>query len=101
MPVFVKIANVPAVPRFTGAWLVNGTLLVVKLQVTGLVNAIPPALAAAVLTVAIYEVLVLSAVATGVNVAIVSVTSMTTVPGTLFPDASVSVNVSCCPANCD
>jgi hypothetical protein len=51
-PVSDRIAKVPAVPRFTGAWLVNGTFLVVKLQVTGLANAMPAVFAAVVVTVA-------------------------------------------------
>ena len=36
--------------------------------------------------------------AVGVKVATVLVTSIATVPGTLFPDESTSVNVSCFPA---
>ena len=53
MPDLARMVKLPDVPRFTGESPIDATALVVKLHATGFVMAMPAALVAAVLTVAV------------------------------------------------
>jgi hypothetical protein len=91
-PVFVRIAKVPALPRITGACPVVSTAAVVNVHSTGLAIATPATFFATVVIAAVYLVFGFRPDEVGVKVAVVCVSSITTVPATSLPPVSLTMN---------